>query len=68
MTQAIPFKAILFDLDGTLVDSYPAIIRAWTTLANNHGLNPEYVTSVISMAAQLASRSKNYSRINPIPS
>lgn len=43
------FAAVLFDLDGTLIDSTPAIVRAWTTWAtefevpaerfgNSHGL------------------------------
>ena len=32
------FEAVIFDLDGTLIDSTPAVIRAWTTWANEYGL------------------------------
>jgi sugar-phosphatase len=31
---------VLFDLDGTLVDSIQAVNRAWTTLAKRHNLDP----------------------------
>ncbi len=47
METRIPFKGCLFDLDGTLIDSYPAVIRNWTQLALKHGLDPDYVFSVI---------------------
>ena len=32
------FAAVLFDLDGTLVDSTPAVVRAWTSWAADRGL------------------------------
>jgi sugar-phosphatase len=32
------FAAVLFDLDGTLVDSTPAVERSWRTLAREHGV------------------------------
>jgi sugar-phosphatase len=35
--------AVLFDLDGTLVHSGPAIERAWRSWADRHGLDPEIV-------------------------
>jgi sugar-phosphatase len=47
METRIAFKGCLFDLDGTLIDSYPAVIRNWTQLALKHGLDPDYVFSVI---------------------
>jgi sugar-phosphatase len=31
------FEAVIFDLDGTLIDSTPAVIRAWTTWASEFG-------------------------------
>ncbi|MGI5126365.1 HAD-IA family hydrolase [Pseudonocardia sp. CA-107938] len=31
--------AVLFDMDGTLVDSDAAVERAWTTWANDHGVD-----------------------------
>jgi len=34
------FDAVIFDLDGTLVDSTPAVGRAWTTWASEYGLPP----------------------------
>jgi sugar-phosphatase len=33
-------KAILFDMDGVLVDSAPAVERVWRTWAIAHGLDP----------------------------
>jgi sugar-phosphatase len=32
------FEAVIFDMDGTLIDSTPAVIRAWTTWAEEHQL------------------------------
>jgi mannitol-1-/sugar-/sorbitol-6-phosphatase len=34
-------QAVLFDLDGVLVDSTPAVARIWTKWAMTHGLPPE---------------------------
>lgn len=36
-------RGLLFDMDGTLVDSTPAIERVWTRWANRHGLEPQTV-------------------------
>jgi len=36
-------RALLFDLDGTLIDSLPAVDRAWTTFSLKHGLLPSDV-------------------------
>jgi sugar-phosphatase len=38
---------VLFDLDGTLVDSIQAVNRAWTTMALRHNIDPEEVLSQI---------------------
>jgi sugar-phosphatase len=35
--------AVLFDMDGVLVDSTPAVARVWTAWALEHGLVPEEV-------------------------
>ena len=35
------FEAVLFDMDGTLIDSTPAVIRAWTIWAQEMGLTAE---------------------------
>ncbi|WP_051109024.1 MFS transporter [Actinomadura flavalba] len=37
------FDAVLFDMDGTLIDSKPAVARAWRTWAERHGVDPELV-------------------------
>jgi sugar-phosphatase len=36
-------SAVLFDLDGVLVDSTPVVERVWTDWAIEHGFDPEYV-------------------------
>jgi sugar-phosphatase len=36
-------NALLFDMDGVLVDSTPAVERVWTWWAKEHGLVPEEV-------------------------
>jgi sugar-phosphatase len=43
MTQ-ITCSALLFDLDGVLIDSTPAVTRVWKQWANEHGFDPEEVT------------------------
>jgi len=39
-------EAVLFDLDGVLVDSTPCVTRVWNNWARQHGLDPEYVVHV----------------------
>jgi sugar-phosphatase len=39
----IPCCALLFDLDGVLVDSTPAVTRVWTAWSLKHGFDPEEV-------------------------
>ena len=39
----IECRGVLFDLDGVLVDSTPAVARVWTQWANKHGFVPEEV-------------------------
>ena len=34
------FEAVIFDLDGTLIDSTPAVIRAWDIWTSEYGLPP----------------------------
>jgi mannitol-1-/sugar-/sorbitol-6-phosphatase len=36
-------SAVLFDLDGVLVDSTPAVERVWRKWAEERGLDPDYV-------------------------
>lgn len=35
------FAAVIFDMDGTLIDSTPAVLRSWTTWAIEHGVTAE---------------------------
>ncbi|MGH9493690.1 MAG: HAD family hydrolase [Candidatus Sulfotelmatobacter sp.] len=41
----IQCKALLFDLDGVLIDSTPAVARVWRRWAIEHGFNPEEVVA-----------------------
>ncbi|WJV52538.1 sugar phosphatase [Prodigiosinella aquatilis] len=40
-------KGFLFDLDGTLVDSLPAVERAWSNWARDHDIEPQEVLDFI---------------------
>lgn len=40
-------KGFLFDLDGTLVDSLPAVERSWRFWAQAHGIEPQEVFDFI---------------------
>jgi sugar-phosphatase len=51
---AIRCRALLFDLDGVLIDSTPAVARVWHRWAAEHGLDPE---TVVRMAHGRPSRS-----------
>ena len=43
VSMKIHCRGVLFDLDGVLVDSTPAVARVWTIWANKHGFVPEEV-------------------------
>ncbi len=38
-------SALLFDMDGVLIDSTPAVARVWRKWAIEHGFNPAEVIS-----------------------
>src|ERR1700682_1963297 len=39
-------RAVLFDMDGVLVDSTAAVARVWSVWASKHGLDPETVVKI----------------------
>ncbi|WP_343553651.1 sugar phosphatase [Pantoea sp.] len=41
------YRGFLFDLDGTLVDSLPVVIRSWSLWGERHGLSAEEVLHYI---------------------
>jgi sugar-phosphatase len=41
----IQCRALLFDLDGVLIDSTPAVARVWHQWALDHGFNPKEVVA-----------------------
>src|SRR5579859_3242325 len=40
---SLPCSGVLFDLDGVLIDSTPAVARVWKRWAIQHQLDPEEV-------------------------
>ncbi|MFJ4173644.1 HAD-IA family hydrolase [Microbacterium sp. NPDC089696] len=47
MTETISARAVLLDMDGTLVDSTAVVERLWLSWAEPHGLDPATVLGVI---------------------
>jgi sugar-phosphatase len=45
MAELITCGGLLFDLDGVLIDSTPAVARVWRRWATGHGFDPEEVVS-----------------------
>ncbi len=48
------FAAVLFDLDGTLVDSIGAVERSWTTWCAERGIDPRVLARFHGMPARTA--------------
>lgn len=46
MEDLSSIAAVLFDMDGTLVDSDAAVERAWALWANEHGVDPARVLPI----------------------
>lgn len=47
MTETIRARAVLLDMDGTLVDSTAVVERLWLAWAQPHGIDPSTVLSVV---------------------
>lgn len=47
MTHTILARAVLLDMDGTLVDSTAVVERLWLKWAEPHGLDPQRVLEVV---------------------
>ncbi|MFS0852711.1 HAD-IA family hydrolase [Microbacterium sp. 179-I 3D4 NHS] len=47
MTETVPARAVLLDMDGTLVDSTAVVERLWLAWAEPHALDPQRVLEVI---------------------
>jgi sugar-phosphatase len=47
VTQTINARAVLLDMDGTLVDSTAVVERLWLAWAEPHGIDPATVLSVV---------------------
>lgn len=45
MTQ-VSCGGVLFDMDGVLVDSTPAVARVWSAWAQRHGMEPETIVTM----------------------
>jgi sugar-phosphatase len=43
---SLPFRGLLFDMDGVLVDSTAAVARVWSVWARKHGLDPDTVVKI----------------------
>lgn len=47
MSWQAPARGLLFDMDGTLVDSTPLIERIWRGWAARHGIDAEYLLQFV---------------------
>ena len=47
MTEIVHARAVLLDMDGTLVDSTAVVERLWLAWAEPHGIDPATVLGVV---------------------
>ena len=48
---AEPFRGVLLDLDGTLIDSIPSVVRSWLRWCEEYGVDPERLRSMHGVTA-----------------
>ncbi|KAK4190518.1 glycerol-3-phosphate phosphatase [Podospora australis] len=41
--ESATFDGLLFDMDGTIIESTPAVIKHWTAIGNEIGVQPEVI-------------------------
>lgn len=46
VTQTLKSTAFIFDLDGTLIDTTPQVIKFWTDIALENKLDPVQVNAI----------------------
>jgi beta-phosphoglucomutase-like phosphatase (HAD superfamily) len=47
-SKTLKSKGFLFDMDGTLIDTTPQVIKFWTDIAIAHNIDPAKVCIVLS--------------------
>ncbi|KAJ7456469.1 HAD-like domain-containing protein [Mycena latifolia] len=62
--QTIVVDAILFDMDGTLIDSTPGLEKAWATFCNDYDLGDPVAVVHETHGRRLADTLKEYCRIS----
>lgn len=47
-----PFSGVLLDLDGTLIDSVPAVVRSWVRWCGEYGIDPDRLRGLHGVTAE----------------
>jgi beta-phosphoglucomutase-like phosphatase (HAD superfamily) len=52
VTQILKSTAFIFDLDGTLIDTTPQVVKFWTNIALENKLDPAQVNAISNIDKQ----------------